>query len=356
MNSKVSIIILNWNGWQDTIECLESLYQITYPDYDVVLVDNGSVDESIEKIKEYAKGKIKVESNFFDHNPSNKPIKIIEYTREEAEAGSGKEKEIANIPSNRKFILIKNEKNYGFAEGNNIGMRYALKTLNPDYVLLLNNDTVVDREFLSELVKVAESDENIGGVSPKIYYYDYGGRKDVIWFAGEDFSFWKGELYNRDGINEIDKGNYEKIKEVDKLEGACILVKRTVLHKVGLLDPEYFPIYWEVPDLCFRISKRNLKGVYIPKAKIWHKVSASTGGTLGRNQIYYLTRNQFLFMKKNAKRIQKFTFLLYFFGFRFWFFVGIYILYHRNITALKYFLKGVKDGIRFFISFQLYMP
>ena len=144
MNPKVSIIILNWNGWRDTIECLESLYQITYPNYDVIIVDNGSEDGSIQKIKEYAESKIKVESKFFEYSSENKPIKIIEYTREEAEAGGGKEKEITDLPSNKKMIIIKNEKNYGFAEGNNIAMRYALKALNPDYILLLNNDTVVD--------------------------------------------------------------------------------------------------------------------------------------------------------------------------------------------------------------------
>ena len=85
MNPKVSIIILNWNGWKDTIECLESLYQIAYPNYDVIVVDNGSEDDSIEKIKEYAEGKIKVESKFFEYSPENKPIKIVEYTRKEAE-------------------------------------------------------------------------------------------------------------------------------------------------------------------------------------------------------------------------------------------------------------------------------
>ena len=94
MNPKVSIIILNWNGWRDTIECLESVYQITYPSYDVIVVDNGSEDESIEKITEYCKGKIEVESKFFEYSSENKPIKIIECTREDAEAGGGKEQEI----------------------------------------------------------------------------------------------------------------------------------------------------------------------------------------------------------------------------------------------------------------------
>jgi len=116
-DAKVSIIILNWNGWKDTIECLESLYRIIYPNYDVIVVDNGSEDNSIEKIKEYCEGKIKVESKFFEYSSENKPIRIIEYSREEAEAGGGREQEIADLPSNKKLILIKNEKNYGFAGG-----------------------------------------------------------------------------------------------------------------------------------------------------------------------------------------------------------------------------------------------
>jgi len=98
MKPKVSIIILNWNGWKDTIECLESVYQITYPNYNVIVVDNGSEDESIEKIREYCKGKIKVESKFFEYNLGNKPIKIIEYTREEAEDGGGKRKRFQICP------------------------------------------------------------------------------------------------------------------------------------------------------------------------------------------------------------------------------------------------------------------
>ncbi len=353
-NPRVTIILLNYNGWEDAIECLESVYKIAYPNWELILVDNGSVDGSVSKIKEWAAGEITVESKFFEYDAERKPIEYIEelfYDEEEARVKvSKKEKEWDTLLPYQKLSILRIEKNRGFTGGNNIGIEYILKEKKTDYILLLSNDTVVDKEFLSELVKVAESDNNIGLVGAKIYYYDYNGRKDVIWFAGEEFSFWKGELYNRYGINEIDKGNYEKIKEVDKLDGACILIKKSVLQKVGLLDPEYF-IYWEVTELCFRVSKRNLKGLYVPKAKIWHKVSASTGGHLGRDHVYYMTRNRFLCMKKNARKIQMFTFLLYFFGFRFWFFIGIYILYHRNINALKYFLKGVKDGIRFFTPF-----
>ncbi|MEN6514775.1 glycosyltransferase, partial [Methanoculleus sp.] len=151
---RVSIIILNWNGWKDTIECLESVYQITYQNYDVIVVDNGSENESIEKIKEYARGNLEVTSRFFDYSRENKPLHYIEYSLDETKAEKGKEAEIADLPSWKKLILINNMKNYGFAEGNNIAIRYALKVLNPEYVLLLNNDTIVDRNFLDELVNV----------------------------------------------------------------------------------------------------------------------------------------------------------------------------------------------------------
>jgi len=268
MNPKVSIIILNWNGWKDTIECLESLYQITYPNYDVILVDNGSEDESIEKIKEYCGGKIMVESKFFKYDPINKPIKIIEYTREEVEAGGGKENEIDNLPSDKKMILIKNEKNYGFAEGNNIGMRYALRTLNPDYVLLLNNDTVVDKEFLGELVKVAEEDEKIGIVGPRILNPD----------GTTQFSCWKYHPYlnvfNQEILFNI-LGNFYKYlctkrtRKVDVVLGACMLFKRHVIDKIGLFDKNIY-MYTEETDICYRIKKNGYRIIYHPKCHIIH--------------------------------------------------------------------------------------
>lgn len=163
---RVAVIILNWNGWQDTIECLESLYRIDYPCYDVILVDNCSVDESVEIIRGYCEGRIKVNSAFFEHSWENKPIRLVECTREEAELGVAKS--IGSISPSRRLILIRNERNFGFAEGNNIAIRYCLKVLKPEYVVLLNNDTVVDVRFLSELVAMAEQDESIGVLGPKI--------------------------------------------------------------------------------------------------------------------------------------------------------------------------------------------
>lgn len=341
MYPRISIIILNWNGWEDTIECLESLYRIDYPNYDVILIDNGSTDESIQKIKDYCDGKIKVESKFFEYDPKNKPIKIIEYTREEAEAGKKKETETSDLASNRKLVLIKNEKNYGFAEGNNIGIRYALNFLNPDYILLLNNDTVVEKDFLKELVKAAEKDE-VGITGPKIYFYDFDGRSDVIQFAGGKVNLKKG-MSSHIGFCEIDTGQYDGIKEVDYITGACLLINASVLRKIGLFDPKFFA-YWEETDLCMRVKKAGYKVLYVPKAKIWHKVSASWN-KIKPIRVYYFTRNRFLFVKKHATPKEFIAFLIYFFGFRFWFESSIMLLYCRDVKGWLSFLKGVVDGV-----------
>lgn len=270
MNQKVSIIILNWNGWRDTIECLESLYQITYPNFEVILIDNGSEDESIEKIKGYCNGEVHVESKFFKFDSSNKPIKIIEYTREEAEAGGGKEKEVADLPPNRKLILIKNDKNYGFTEGNNIGIRYTIKSLNPDYVLLLNNDTIVDQNFLVELVNVAENDKKIALTQAKLLYYD---KPDLINSTGNLMDIFGSTLCR--GSGEKDVGQYDNLTEHGFFysSGACVLVRRNFIHEVGLSD--FFDsalfAYHEDVDVSWYARILGFKIIYCPNARCYHK-------------------------------------------------------------------------------------
>jgi len=218
----------------DTVECLESLYRINYPYYDVILIDNGSTDSSVEKIKDYCAGKINVDSKFFRYKHDNKPIEVIELMKEEAEKG----KEVP-FSMNERLILIKNFKNYGFAGGNNVGIRFALKALHPDHILLLNNDTVVDKNFLTELVNAIESDKSIGIVGPKIYYYDFKGRSDVISFTGEDIIPEKG-LGKRYGCGEIDLGQWDGQMEVDRLEGSCMLIRRDVLKRSDFLMKNTF--------------------------------------------------------------------------------------------------------------------
>jgi len=340
MDTNVSIIILNWNGWKDTIECLESLYQINYPNYDVIVVDNASKDESIEKIREYCEGQIKVNTNFFKYQRDNKPITIFEPIKNELENTEKLRKDYEDLPSNKKLILIKNDKNYGFAEGNNIGMRYALNVLNPHYILLLNNDTVVDREFLSELIEIAKKDKKIGFTGPKIYFYDFKGRRDVIDFAGGSFNFWLGKPRHI-GQYEVDNGQYDEVREISHVDGSCMLVKTKMIEKIGLLNPSYFT-YWEENDWCIRGYNAGYSSFYVPKAIIWHKISASSTSLA---KIYYWFRNQFFFMRQHASKLQIFTFLLYFFVFYFWFKTGTFIVYHRDLKSFKCLLKGVKDGI-----------
>ena len=359
---RVSIIILNWNGWKDTIECLESLYRINYPNYDVIVLDNDSKDESIEKIKEYCNGKIKqilpefvalrsapieVNSKFFKYNSDNKPIEIFELSENEARNKNFlKKDEYEELNPNKRMILIKNKDNYGFAGGNNVGIKFALDVLNPKYVLLLNNDTVVDKDFLIEMVKVAESDEKIGIVGSKIYYYDYNGRDDVIWVAGGGYDLniksYKGKPH---GYNKVDDGKYNKYKELDIIIGCCMLIKNSSLEHIGLFDENYF-LYEEENDLCVRAKRYGWKLIYCPKSILWHKVAASSGGgEFSPTKIYYQARNRILFIKKHNSSLTYVKYLFYYLQTEHIKKLFKILFFGRKPILLKYYYKGIFDGI-----------
>lgn len=245
----VSIIILNWNRKDDTIACLQSIEKVSYPDFEVILVDNASSDGTIEAVKQ-------------------------------------------------KFPLVKvisNPENLRFAGGNNVGINYALEN-EADYILLLNNDTVVDPDFVSELMRAAESDGGIGMVGPKIYYYDDPKR---IWFAGGKVEFWKGWI-SHIGIRELDRGQYDATRHVDYLTGCCLLVKREVIERVGKLDESYF-IYGEDADWCIRASRAGFKLLYVPSSIIWHKVSSSSGGNLSWFKNWNKLKSQLRLMARYAR-------------------------------------------------------
>jgi GT2 family glycosyltransferase len=226
---RVSIIILNWNGLSDTIECLESLRNVAYPDYEVVVVDNGSEGNDADALRQ----------RFGDY-----------------------------------IHVIENERNYGFAEGCNIGIRHSLRGSGIDYILLLNNDTTVAPDCLDELVKVAEGDPGIGIVGPKIYYYDFGGRADVIWSAGGKIRWWHPWVYDGIGTNECDAPRYNGLDSVDWVSGSAMMIKRSVLEMLSCLDPKYFFGNEDV-EYCLRARKRGLKVVYVPTARVSHKVGKS---------------------------------------------------------------------------------
>ncbi|MBE8540567.1 glycosyltransferase [Geoglobus acetivorans] len=294
---RVSIIILNWNGWKDTIECLESLYQITYPNYDVIVVDNGSEDDSVQKIKEYCESRMEVNSKFFEYNPKNKPIKVFEISEDKARKGKFNRPLYEKFDVDRRLILIENKENYGFAKGNNVGIKFALSVLNPDYVLLLNNDTVVDKNFLNELVKVAESDKSIGIIGPKVYYYDFDGKSNVVHSRGGKVLPKLG-LAPPIGNSEVDT-NYAVCPpyDVDYVEGSCLLAKSKIIKNIGLLNETLFS-YWEEVDFCLKAIESKHRVVCTTSSKIWHKVSSSIGKT-HPIKLYYMARNKHIIIKNH---------------------------------------------------------
>jgi len=332
MNPSVAIIILNWNGWSDTVECLESVYQINYPNYHVVVVDNNSSNNSIQKIKEYADGNLEVKSKFFKYNSNNKPIKKSIYINDEFKSN-------INLKYNKQLFILKNEINYGFAEGNNKGIKFVLNNLHSDYILLLNNDTVVDENFLTSLVFEAEKYEKVGLVGPKMYYYN---NPDIIWSIGGEID-WKFARGLHKGNNKLDKGQYEKKKKFDYINGTAVLIKREVIDKIGLLDKEFF-LYFEEADLALRASQVGYISQYIPHAKIWHKVSKSGGGISKPIGLYYITRNRWMFMNKWAKKSDYKVFIVSQI-------IGAIIfplilsIYYRNSALFRAYYSGLFDGI-----------
>ena len=304
--SKVAILILNWNGWKDTIECLESVFRITYPNYQVIVIDNGSTDGSMEKIKAWAEGKHEALTPepthplyHLSHPPVKKPILYIEYNRKEAEASGNPEleKKILNssqVTNNKSLILIQTGANLGFAGGNNVGIRYALSR-GFDYVLLLNNDTVVEERFLEPLIQSFKTSKEIAAGSI-IYYYD---KPKVINFAGGKINLWKGSTPHI-GINQVDNGQFRDMKESDYIAGSSFLIKTEFIKKLGLLNEAYF-LYAEEVDYCIRIKKYGFKIILIPESRIWHKISSSVGKEHSTTFLYHSTKSKILFMKKHAK-------------------------------------------------------
>lgn len=337
---KVSIIVLNWNGWQDSIECLESLYQITYPNYEIILVDNGSTDESLPKIRDYAKGSLVANSAFFNYNPLNKPITIAEYTKEKAESSISPE---GTFPSSTaRLIIIKNDQNYGYAEGNNIGIRAALAR-ESTYVLLLNNDVVVDPSFLTELVLAAESDECTGFVGPKAYFYDYSGRRDVIRFAGGIFCLRTASAPRR-GYKQIDRGQFNEVQFVDWIEGSCILTRKETILKTGLLKADYFA-YWEDVEWCLRGARLGYKSAYAPNARIWHKTGSSKKEKAS-TAYYYFGRNFLWLAKEYGSGTQLALFIISFLTVRIWIEMGRSLILHRSIREPVSLLRGLLTGLK----------
>lgn len=291
MYPQVIIIILNWNGKEDTIECLESLKNITYPNYKILLVDNGSTDGSVD---------------FFKRRYPE--IEIVE-----------------------------NQENLGFAEGNNVGMRRALEK-GSDYVLILNNDTVVDSHFLQELINLAEQDLKIGIVGPKIYYYDNPSK---INSAGGTINWNVGAGINI-GIGATDNGQFNHCLDVEYLMGAAMLIKNELIKEIGGFNQGFF-LLLEDTELCIRAKRVGYRSVFCPNSKIYHKEGIS--GEKSPISLYYWYRNRLLLLKNHYPHgILKFHIILIYISLRTMVGVTIYLT-HGKFTNAKAILKGYIDGL-----------
>jgi GT2 family glycosyltransferase len=272
---KVAIIILNWNGFNDTSECLDSLKSIYYSNYEVILVDNNSNGDDFRKLRE-------------------KYSDFVKY-------------------------FIKNDRNLGFAGGNNSGIRLALEK-DFDYVLLLNNDTIVEPDFLDNLILSMNKNITADISAPKIIYHS-----NKIKASG--FAY---------GFNEkIVTNNNERFCTF--ASGCCILIRSEVFKKIGLLDEAYF-LYLEDTDFCFRATKNGFKILYTPTSKIYHKVGSTTTKDNNLLPLYYSIRNRLYFARKNLGYYYYLSLIYIIFTF-----LLKIIFSEQKLDKLKIFILAFKD-------------
>lgn len=255
----VTVVIVDYNGEKDTRECLLSLKEIRSESFtfSVVVVDNGS-------------------------------------------------KEVLNIPPEKMpkdTAIVRSDANLGFTNGNNLGISYAIEHHNPDFILLLNNDTLVDPHFLEEMLACTKKGEHVGMVTPKIYFspgreyhkesYSEQERGTVLWYGGGSIDWANLDAFHR-GVDEIDRGQFDAQQESDFATGCCVLVPRPVLEKIGKFNQKYF-LYLEDVDLSIRVKEIGQKILFCPAAKVWHKNAGSSGGAGSVLHQYYQTRNRLYF-------------------------------------------------------------
>jgi len=254
--SKISVIILNWNGENDTIDCINSLLNQVDVELDIMVIDNGSKEESVSKIE-------------------------------------------------RKFpqlMVIKSESNLGYCGGMNLGIRMAIKK-DAKFILLINNDTVADKNFVKSLMENFEDD--VGVVGPIIYYYD---DPNEIWSSGGKISPIIQEL-KRSHEHQLEIPT--KPIDLDFITGCAMLVKREVFEKVGFFDERFFPAYYEDLDFCLRVRKAGYRIILDPTSLLWHKVSKSSNGSESENLIFLVARNSGFYFRKHLKLWNFFPIICY---------------------------------------------
>ncbi len=265
---KVFVNTINYNTKEETVNCLLSIQELdrTGIDVHVMVIDNGSEPFDVD------------EKKFSDIN----------------------------------LTIVKTPENLGFSGGHNFGFKIVLEQ-GAEYILVLNNDTVLDKNLLQELLAPFK-DEKVGATVPKMYFapgfefhknrYKKEDIGKVFWYAGGDID-WKNVYSKHRGVDEVDRGQYDEAGETEFASGACILVKREVLEKVGFFDHRYF-MYFEDADWNVRIRKAGYKVLYIPKAILWH-INAASSGSGSKLHDYFITRNRMMFGFSHAPLRAKFA-------------------------------------------------
>jgi GT2 family glycosyltransferase len=242
-------VVVNWNGLEVLEPCLSTLLASSYPNLRVLLVDNASTDGSAELARQ-------------------------------------------SFPS---VVLAEQGSNRGYAAGVNAGLKLALEE-GADYVLLLNNDIEIDEGAVAALVEAAREHPKSAFVGPMIYYAD---RPDVIWSAGGSVSFWTGNIRHI-GLREKDAGQYGTLRRVDYVTACAVLASAKAVRAVGPMDEAYY-MYNEDTDWCVRAGRAGYDVLVAPGAKIWHKVSMSSGGGLTPFKIYHRLRSTRRFFSLYAR-------------------------------------------------------
>ena len=312
MNNCVYIIILNWNGADDTIECLESVQQLNYKNYKIVLVENGSDDDSLEKISLWTK-----KSNLY----------TVLYNQEKAENGGVAEFEskLDNKSGDEKLVIIANKENLGFAAGANVGIRYALSS-GSDYVWLLNNDTIVEKDTLCQLINGFSESENYKGITPKIVHYE---NPEIIWSAGCDFT-WYGKL-KRYLTHDVILKKGKVVFPVSFITNCASIYPTDLFKEVGVLSEDSF-MGEDDFDFSMRLKKCSYKLACNNDAIVYHKIGQSTKSAhkIGSNYAEYLTR---LISIKKHYSIFVWLLWLLFFDYR----ILVLSISNKNINLIKCF-------------------
>jgi GT2 family glycosyltransferase len=290
---KVYVVIVNWNGWRDTVECLESVLRSDHGPCQVVVCDNQSADGSAERIVEWASGDLAACSTNSciaagsTRSTVTKPVAVTRLTRAGAESGGS--------PADAQVVLVENGANMGFAGGTNVGLRYAMARGDCKYAWLLNNDTVVDAAAMRALVERCSADSRIGMVGSTLRYYHRPDRIQAQ--GGATYQPWLAAARHL-GVEKLASEPHDSRvveREMSYVVGASMLVSVELLHRVGLLSEDYF-LYFEELDLALR-AKGTFACAFAPLSIVYHKEGATMGSSGAPTQRsvladYYLLRNR----------------------------------------------------------------